>query len=222
MGGKGINADILTDNLSVRTDSYAADASAATGVSERTVRRKLYVQVDKTSDVVQQPRDEESLDAAALPTGAVNYRPVPSQDSYLRGKRYNAEKRSMAGRSEDREIKMIPRRTAICGASDITQRRSRKVRHQEISTRQSKGIKMISLRKPPTVSLPNTRSAPRQLSGPGPGQQRLPAKTLSLPAGHHEAPNRLHIKHCSPKDVAKNLSVSIPTLYRWILASAPV
>ena len=59
--------------------SYAADASAATGVSERTVRRKLYVQVDKTSAFVQQPRDEELLDAAALPTGAVNYRPGPGQ-----------------------------------------------------------------------------------------------------------------------------------------------
>lgn len=40
LGGKGINADILTDNLSVRTDSYATDAATATGENERTVRRK--------------------------------------------------------------------------------------------------------------------------------------------------------------------------------------
>ena len=43
LGGKGINADILTDKLSVRNESYAADAANAVGETERTVRRKTRI-----------------------------------------------------------------------------------------------------------------------------------------------------------------------------------
>lgn len=52
LGGKGINADILTDKLSVRTDNYAADAATATGETERTVRRKNLIgeQLESVAD----------------------------------------------------------------------------------------------------------------------------------------------------------------------------
>ena len=43
LGGKGINADILTENISVRTDSYATDAAAATNETERTIRNKTRI-----------------------------------------------------------------------------------------------------------------------------------------------------------------------------------
>ena len=107
-GGPG-RGNKTTANLAVVLPSYAADAAAATGVSESTVRRKLYVQVDKTSDFVQQPRDEESLDAAALPTGAVNYLPIRIRPATCGASGITRRSRIMAGRLEDREIKMIHR-----------------------------------------------------------------------------------------------------------------
>ena len=43
LGGKGINSDILTEKFSVRMDSYATDAAAATGETDRTIRNKTRI-----------------------------------------------------------------------------------------------------------------------------------------------------------------------------------
>ena len=113
---------------------------------------------------------EESLAAAALPTGAVNYLP----------------------------IRIKP---ATCGVSDTTQRSKTHIA-AKISTREV-GIKMILSRKPPTVSLPNTRSAHRRLSPPGP--------VTSASLGEAEA----RADDCSPARLiavsgANNVGLEVP------------
>jgi N6-adenosine-specific RNA methylase IME4/ParB-like chromosome segregation protein Spo0J len=43
LGGKGINADILTENIAVRKEGYAENAAQSIGVTERTVHNKTRI-----------------------------------------------------------------------------------------------------------------------------------------------------------------------------------